>query len=193
MATKEDVIKYVMDTPGNTNKAVLNSILNNLSDGDSKDNPFEIIGTASYINEDGTDNLVFYSSSSKYYYGVPVDVDLDLDPEDTTQYVVCVLSVDNDSKNIQFAGPAFYTLDQYSWRFTKDRFMASSGAQTGSYGLKIRDTDQVRHDLIIFPPGQSGESSVESARYAWTNNGNKRIYSNSKIYILMDKTAILPR
>jgi len=81
MATKEDVIKYVMNTPGNTNKAVLNSILNNLSDGDSKDNPFEIIGTASYINEDGTDNLVFYSSSSKYYYGVPVDVDLDLDPD----------------------------------------------------------------------------------------------------------------
>ena len=193
MATKEDVIKYVMDTPGNTNKAVLNSILNNLSSEDSKDNPFEIIGTASYINEDGTDNLVFYSNSSKYYYGVPVDVNLDLDPNDTTQYVVCVLSMDNDSKRIQFAGPAFYTLDQYSWRFTKDRLMASSAGSTGSYGLKIRDTDQVQHDLIIFPPGQSGASDVESARYAWANNGNKRLYSNSKIYILMDKTAVLPR
>ena len=79
--TKQDIINYVVNTPTNTNKAVLSDMLDNFSASDNKQE----------IELSATENKVYTPASGKVYNKVTVNV-----PAPASDYTTAQVTITND-------------------------------------------------------------------------------------------------
>ena len=82
--TKKEVLDYVMNTPGNTNRAVLSGMLDSFEKGDNKEE----------IELSATENKVYTPETGKVYKKVTVNVPAP--PSDVTTATVTAVYGGND-------------------------------------------------------------------------------------------------
>ena len=79
--TKQEVIKYLTETPGNTNPAVLSSILNEFAGSDNKEE----------IELSATENTVYTPDEGKVYKKVTVNV-----PAPASDWTSATITIENN-------------------------------------------------------------------------------------------------
>ena len=145
----EQVLDYVMETPGNTNRTILKEMINSVG-GEDNNTLFKVIAQKDFISDDGTDNTCIYRNTDASCDEVALAFNEDDLPntffDNQSHYIIIVLIY--KTTNSIFGGRAIcFTTDEYSKRFY-------SGSITASYGYDLyqRDINNNQYPLIIVSP-----------------------------------------
>ena len=145
---KQDIINYAVETPGNTNKAVLSSMLDQFVTSDNKDE----------IELSATENKVYTPASGKVYNKVTVNV-----PTPVSDYTSAEVVIVNNE--------ALYTWEFWLPIIDSNKIVVDECSNSGTYTIPLYKGTTIAEVRGGAPaPTITGDCTYDSGTLTITGN-----------------------